>query len=66
SQACDLQDCLGKNTYSEKCDSYMRKLYECCQQMYASNEAAESTPCPMRSVVKRWPEENSSGKGRPQ
>ncbi|KAF8588846.1 hypothetical protein K439DRAFT_1383997 [Ramaria rubella] len=55
SEACDLQDCLGRNTYNpEKCNAHMRKLYECCEKMYTSNDSTESTACPMRSVVKRW------------
>ncbi|EIW80235.1 hypothetical protein CONPUDRAFT_137537 [Coniophora puteana RWD-64-598 SS2] len=54
-EACALQGCLGKNTYSpEKCDEQMRRLYLCCQRMYDSNSNADSHPCPMPSVVDRW------------
>ncbi|KAF9486911.1 hypothetical protein BDN71DRAFT_1405484, partial [Pleurotus eryngii] len=31
-EACDLQSCLGKNTYTpEKCDHHLKRLYLCCQ-----------------------------------
>ncbi|EJD47044.1 DUF1903-domain-containing protein [Auricularia subglabra TFB-10046 SS5] len=55
-QACDLQGCLNKNTYNpERCDAQMRKLYECCARMYDRNgTSAESTACPIESVVRRW------------
>ncbi|CAL1716613.1 unnamed protein product [Somion occarium] len=55
-EACALQDCLGKNTYSpEKCDRYMRDLYKCCAKLYdETNDKGESTACPMPSVVRRW------------
>ncbi|KAF5374654.1 hypothetical protein D9615_009006 [Tricholomella constricta] len=63
-EACDLQACLTKNTYTpEKCDSHLRKLYECCQRMYDSEggngTASKSTACPMPSVVKRWLKDHS-------
>ncbi|KAK7690725.1 hypothetical protein QCA50_005824 [Cerrena zonata] len=55
-QACGLQSCLGKNTYSpEKCDKYMRDLYKCCADMYDSTDGkGESTACPMSRVVWKW------------
>ncbi|KAJ3974725.1 DUF1903-domain-containing protein [Lentinula raphanica] len=54
-QACDLQDCLGKNTYHpEKCDGVLRKLYECCQQLYKDHPKSSSSACPMPNVVDRW------------
>ncbi|KAI0048798.1 DUF1903-domain-containing protein [Auriscalpium vulgare] len=55
-EACSLQTCLSKNTYSpEKCDQHMRRLYQCCQSMYdATDDKGESTACPMPSVVRRW------------
>ncbi|KAH8110564.1 DUF1903-domain-containing protein [Phellopilus nigrolimitatus] len=55
-EACDLQVCLNKNTYSpEKCDAHVRRLYECCRAMYdATDGKGESTACPNRRVVKRW------------
>jgi len=69
SPACNLQACLNKNTYApDKCEDLMRKLYQCCDGMYASNPDAESTACPMRSVTKRWldrhpePDSNSQTK----
>ncbi|KDQ56338.1 hypothetical protein JAAARDRAFT_132420, partial [Jaapia argillacea MUCL 33604] len=54
--ACELQSCLNKNTYKpDKCDKYMRNLYECCQALYErEGEKAESTACPMPGVVRRW------------
>jgi hypothetical protein len=54
--ACDLQACLGKNTYDpSKCDAQLRKLYECCGSMYdRTNGKGESTACPIPSVVRRW------------
>ncbi|KAE9407109.1 hypothetical protein BT96DRAFT_1014499 [Gymnopus androsaceus JB14] len=55
SKACDLQDCLGKNTYNpERCDTVLRQLYECCQQMYQNNPKSESSACPVPPVVDRW------------
>ncbi|KAJ3983931.1 DUF1903-domain-containing protein [Lentinula detonsa] len=54
-QACDLQDCLGRNTYHpEKCNNILRQLYECCQQMYKANPQSESSACPIPNVVDRW------------
>ncbi|KIP09020.1 hypothetical protein PHLGIDRAFT_29262 [Phlebiopsis gigantea 11061_1 CR5-6] len=55
-QACALQSCLNKNTYSpEKCESSIRDLYKCCAVFYAStNDEGESTACPMPSVTRRW------------
>ncbi|KZP28499.1 DUF1903-domain-containing protein [Athelia psychrophila] len=55
-EACSLQTCLGLNTYRpDKCDHQLRKLYLCCQNMYKKEgESAESTACPMPSVVHRW------------
>ncbi|KAF7350630.1 Cx9C motif-containing protein 4, mitochondrial [Mycena sanguinolenta] len=56
-EACALQTCLDKNTYSpEKCDDRLRALYMCCQKMYdaAPDSDPESTACPIPSVVKRW------------
>ncbi|KAJ6626714.1 hypothetical protein B0H10DRAFT_1998256 [Mycena sp. CBHHK59/15] len=55
-EACALQTCLNKNTYKpEKCDERLRGLYMCCQKMHKdAGENAESTACPMPSVVKRW------------
>ncbi|TFK33539.1 DUF1903-domain-containing protein [Crucibulum laeve] len=55
-EACDLQACLGKNTYKpERCDQHVRNLYKCCQKMYDATEGkGESTACPMPNVVQRW------------
>ncbi|TRM63582.1 hypothetical protein BD626DRAFT_457005 [Schizophyllum amplum] len=55
-EACSLQTCLNKNTYKpEKCDDHLKQLYLCCQKFYQeTNEQAESTACPIPSVVKRW------------
>lgn len=54
--ACALQNCLSSNTYNqEKCDKFMRELYRCCDEMYKQEgRNAESTACPMQSVVERW------------
>ena len=54
--ACELQSCLGKNSYSpEKCDKYVRDLYICCADMYNStNDKGESTACPMPLIIRRW------------
>ena len=54
--ACSLQACLNKNTYSpDKCEVHMRKLYECCRQMYRNTKGeGESTACPNERVVERW------------
>ncbi|KAI0821216.1 DUF1903-domain-containing protein [Irpex lacteus] len=56
SQACELQACLNKNTYSpDKCSKQMRSLYACCAKMYEeTNDQGESTACPMPSVTRRW------------
>ncbi|EIM80743.1 DUF1903-domain-containing protein [Stereum hirsutum FP-91666 SS1] len=55
-EACSLQTCLSRNTYNpSKCDSHVRKLYECCQMMYDSTDGkGESTACPIPSAVTRW------------
>lgn len=55
-QACELQSCLNKNTYTpEKCEKHMRELYLCCDSMYkATQDKGESSACPMPSVVRRW------------
>ncbi|KAH9975582.1 DUF1903-domain-containing protein [Lactifluus volemus] len=55
-EACALQGCLTRNTYSpEKCTENMRNLYRCCQLLYdATGDHGESTACPMPSVVRRW------------
>ncbi|KZT04696.1 uncharacterized protein LAESUDRAFT_682572 [Laetiporus sulphureus 93-53] len=55
-EACELQACLTRNTYSpDKCDVCLRKLYKCCQSMYERTEGTgESTACPKPSVVRRW------------
>ncbi|KLO15149.1 DUF1903-domain-containing protein [Schizopora paradoxa] len=55
-EACALQTCLNRNTYSpEKCDKLVRKLYECCSRMYEeTNGKGESTACPQSRVVTRW------------
>ncbi|CUA72880.1 hypothetical protein RSOLAG22IIIB_05068 [Rhizoctonia solani] len=55
-QACSLQTCLNKNTYSpDKCNAQLRRLYECCDDMYKkSGEGTESTACPIPRVVTRW------------
>ena len=60
-QACDLQACLNKYTYTpEKCDDHLRKLYECCLKMYERNDGGgESTACPLPEVVKRWMKDHS-------
>ncbi|KIY45764.1 hypothetical protein FISHEDRAFT_48620, partial [Fistulina hepatica ATCC 64428] len=54
--ACDLHDCLNKNTYKpDKCDGFLRDLYLCCQLMYEeTNGKGESTACPLPKVVDRW------------
>ncbi|KIK63725.1 hypothetical protein GYMLUDRAFT_124768, partial [Collybiopsis luxurians FD-317 M1] len=52
--ACNLQECLGKNTYhTQKCDALLRQLYECCQRIYKDNPKADSSACPLPSVVER-------------
>ncbi|KAL6942537.1 hypothetical protein ACO0QE_003715 [Hanseniaspora vineae] len=34
-QACKIQDCLQKNSYSEdKCKKHIKKLYACCLGYY--------------------------------
>ncbi|KAM6504047.1 DUF1903 domain containing protein [Amanita muscaria] len=55
-EACELQACLGKNTYKpELCDAYVRKLYLCCQKMYEeTEEKGKSTACPIPNVIERW------------
>ncbi|KAH9037953.1 DUF1903-domain-containing protein, partial [Lactarius hengduanensis] len=55
-EACALQTCLSKNTYSpEKCAENMRNLYKCCQALYdVTEDRGESSACPMPSVVRRW------------
>ncbi|TDL22906.1 DUF1903-domain-containing protein [Rickenella mellea] len=55
-EACSLQTCLNKNTYSpDKCDQQLRQLYKCCRGMYeATNGKGESSACPSLSVVYRW------------
>ncbi|TBU46650.1 hypothetical protein BD309DRAFT_888056 [Dichomitus squalens] len=55
-EACSLQACLKKNTYSpEKCDDYVRKLYRCCWAMYQQTDGkGESTACPLPNVTRRW------------
>ncbi|KAH7096831.1 DUF1903-domain-containing protein [Auriculariales sp. MPI-PUGE-AT-0066] len=54
-QACDLQACLNKNTYTpEKCDTLVRKLYECCGRMYDKDNGASSTACPSETILRRW------------
>ena len=60
SSACSLQSCLNKNIYSpEKCDRYLRSLYECCQKMYDSgHENSGSTACPMPKAVRKWLEDH--------
>ncbi|KAH7877869.1 uncharacterized protein C8R40DRAFT_1067475 [Lentinula edodes] len=59
-ESCNLQDCLGKNTYHpEKCDKVLRQLYECCQEMYKAHPRSESSACPIPSVVDRWMKDHS-------
>ncbi|KAF8225278.1 hypothetical protein L208DRAFT_1408756 [Tricholoma matsutake] len=60
-EACGLQACLNKHTYTpEKCDNHLRKLYECCLQMYERSNGAEgSTACPLPNVVARWMKDHS-------
>ncbi|KAF9473062.1 DUF1903-domain-containing protein [Pholiota conissans] len=55
-EACALQTCLNRYTYSpEKCDHHLHNLYECCQRMYDSTSGkGESTACPIPQVVTRW------------
>ncbi|KAI0732498.1 hypothetical protein C8Q72DRAFT_118366 [Fomitopsis betulina] len=55
-EACELQTCLNKNTYKPgKCNEHLRKLYQCCQTLYAqTSDRGESTACPMPNVVRRW------------
>ncbi|KAF9487971.1 DUF1903-domain-containing protein [Pleurotus eryngii] len=55
-EACDLQSCLGKNTYTpEKCDHHLKRLYLCCQKIYREGgDKAQSTACPQSNVVTRW------------
>ncbi|ESK89711.1 hypothetical protein Moror_16852 [Moniliophthora roreri MCA 2997] len=62
-EACSLQSCLNKNTYSpERCDEHLKNLYLCCQKMYDddSDGRTESTACPMPDVVKRWIKDHST------
>ncbi|TFK25388.1 hypothetical protein FA15DRAFT_617920 [Coprinopsis marcescibilis] len=64
SEACALQTCLNKYTYTpERCHINMRKLYQCCQQFYqtqSTQDKAESTACPLPHVVNRWLDEHGS------
>ncbi|KAG2098425.1 DUF1903-domain-containing protein [Suillus discolor] len=67
-EACALQTCISANTYSpEKCDAHLKRLYQCCSELYqdrAENNGTErgngsdqeniSTACPMQKVVERW------------
>ncbi|KXN82662.1 Cx9C motif-containing protein 4, mitochondrial [Leucoagaricus sp. SymC.cos] len=55
-EACDLQSCLNRSTYKpDKCDPLLRRLYECCHQLYiATDGKGESTACPKAFVVERW------------
>ncbi|KAL4071340.1 DUF1903-domain-containing protein [Scleroderma yunnanense] len=54
-EACALQNCLTSNTYNQgRCDEFVRELYRCCYGMYKQGRNAESTVCPMQSVVERW------------
>ncbi|BEI80649.1 hypothetical protein CcaverHIS002_0111780 [Cutaneotrichosporon cavernicola] len=60
-EACAIQACLDRNGYNEaKCQSAVRKLYECCADMYAradaagkSAEEAKSPSCPFPAIVQR-------------
>lgn len=53
--ACSLQTCLSRNTYNpEKCDDYVRKLYQCCLAMIQRDANAQSTACPAKPVIDRW------------
>ncbi|GMK57501.1 hypothetical protein CspeluHIS016_0403350 [Cutaneotrichosporon spelunceum] len=60
-EACAIQACLDRNGYNEaKCQAAVRRLYECCADMYARSAAAgtsgtdgTSPSCPMPSVVQR-------------
>ncbi|KAF8435151.1 hypothetical protein L210DRAFT_2551831 [Boletus edulis BED1] len=63
-QACSLQTCLSRNTYSpEKCNEYVRKLYLCCLDMYSTRgdaNIAVSTACPAMPVIERWLKRNNT------
>ncbi|KAF8720616.1 hypothetical protein AX14_010858 [Amanita brunnescens Koide BX004] len=60
-EACDLQSCLRKNTYSpERCNDDVRKLYQCCQRMYEETDGkGTSTACPSANVIKHWLKKHS-------
>ncbi|PAV23179.1 hypothetical protein PNOK_0024700 [Pyrrhoderma noxium] len=64
-EACSLQSCLGRNTYSpEKCNAQLRRLYECCREMYVDTSGkGQSTACPKEQVVRRWLETQGSQTG---
>ncbi|KAI8961767.1 DUF1903-domain-containing protein [Daldinia sp. FL1419] len=53
-RACAIQDCLGKNGYSEaKCSRYIDALYECCDAFYKKHgDAATSASCPKASLLR--------------
>ncbi|CAK9784280.1 DUF1903-domain-containing protein [Cutaneotrichosporon oleaginosum] len=53
-EACAIQDCLDRNGYNEaKCQAAVRRLYECCAEMYAREGEAKSPSCPTPQVVQR-------------
>ncbi|KAI6007756.1 hypothetical protein F5J12DRAFT_697657, partial [Pisolithus orientalis] len=54
--ACTLQNCLSANIYHpDRCDKFVKALYLCCDEMYKKDgKDAESSACPMQSVVERW------------
>ncbi|KAF8554843.1 hypothetical protein OG21DRAFT_1411832 [Imleria badia] len=52
--ACSLQTCLSRNTFNpEKCDDYLRKLYQCCLDIQRDANA-QSTACPAKPVIEHW------------
>ncbi|TFK97330.1 hypothetical protein BDV98DRAFT_574657 [Pterulicium gracile] len=62
-EACALQTCLNKNTYSpDKCNERVKQLYLCCQRFYKeTDDKGESTACPMPRVVERWLKDHGGG-----
>ncbi|KAI5993708.1 DUF1903-domain-containing protein [Pisolithus orientalis] len=55
-EARTLGSCLDANAYHpDKCDKFVKALYLCCDEMYKKGgRGAESSACPMQSVVERW------------
>ncbi|KIO22039.1 hypothetical protein M407DRAFT_121044 [Tulasnella calospora MUT 4182] len=69
-EACSLQGCLNRNTYTpDKCEAHVIALFKCCQTMYetASGDGkapGSSTACPKPSVVERRLKRKGSNSSR--